>query len=74
LLARFPKGKRALFERDLSRIFARSLPHFVKDFSGGKLWARPYRIQVVADSKDVLNWFLYTFLNTGIPESRNTIP
>jgi REP element-mobilizing transposase RayT len=63
LLARFPKGNRALFERDLNSIFARSLPHFIKEFSGGKLWSRPYRFQIVGDSEDIRNWFLYTTLN-----------
>jgi REP element-mobilizing transposase RayT len=63
LLARFPKGNRALFERDFNSIIARALPRLVKSFLGGKLWARPYRFQIVPLHDDILNWFLYTVLN-----------
>jgi REP element-mobilizing transposase RayT len=63
LLARFPKGNRARFQRDFNSIIARTLPRLVKGFGGAKLWARPYRFQIVPRSEDILNWFLYTTLN-----------
>jgi REP element-mobilizing transposase RayT len=63
LLARFPKGNRARFQRDLNSIIARALPRLVKGFAGAKLWARPYRFQIVPRSEDIQNWFLYTTLN-----------
>jgi len=63
LLARFPKGNRALFERDFNSIIARALPRLVKGFPGGKLWARPYKLQIVPDYPDIVDRFLYTVLN-----------
>jgi hypothetical protein len=63
LLARFPKGNRALFERDFNSIISRALPRLVKGFPGGKLWARPYRFQIVPESDDIVDRFLYTVLN-----------
>jgi hypothetical protein len=63
LLARFPHGNRALFERDFNSILARALPRLVPGFPGGKLWARPYRFQIVPLDIDILHWFLYTVLN-----------
>ena len=63
LLARFPKANRALFERDFNSIIARALPRLVSGFEGGKLWARPYRFQLVPNDEDIQHWFLYTLLN-----------
>jgi REP element-mobilizing transposase RayT len=63
LLARFPHCNRASFMRDFNSIMARSLPHLVPEFEGGKLWARSYRMQIVPTNKDIRHWFLYTVLN-----------
>lgn len=76
LLARFPKGNRARFVRDFNSILARSLPRMVKEFQGGKLWSRPYKLQIVPNSDDIINWFLYTVLNpvsSGITTEPTTL-
>jgi hypothetical protein len=39
------------------------LRHFVKEFEGGKLWARPYRFQILPKRADIVKYFLYTVLN-----------
>ena len=49
--------------RDFNIMIARALPHFVREFKGGKLWARSYRFQLVPRDVDVREWFLYTILN-----------
>ena len=63
LLARFPKANRAAFERSFNSMLARAVPRFVKGFAGGKFWGRPYKFQIVPESEDIINWFLYTILN-----------
>jgi len=63
LLARFPKVNHMLFVRDFNSIIARALPRLVKGFQGGKLWARPYKFQIVPLSEDIIHWFLYTVMN-----------
>ena len=44
-------------------MIARAVPRFVKGFAGGKFWGRPYKFQIVPESEDIINWFLYTVLN-----------
>jgi hypothetical protein len=44
-------------------MLARAVPSFVKEFAGGKFWGRPYKFQIVPQSEDIINWFLYTVLN-----------
>lgn len=75
-VARFPNNNRAAFMRDLNSMIARALPHFVKEFKGGKLWARPYRFQIIPRDVDVAEWFLYTVLNpvsSGVVENPTSL-
>ena len=57
LLARFPKGNKAAFFRDLNGMISRLTKVRVKSFEGGKLWARRVRCQVVPNSEDILERF-----------------
>ena len=63
LVAQFPEANRASFERDLNSIIALSLKNYVSEFSGGRLWEKPYKFQLLPNKEDVENWFLYTILN-----------
>ena len=47
LLARFPKGNKAAFFRDLNGMISRLTKFRVKTYEGGRLWARRVRSQVV---------------------------
>ena len=63
LLARFPKMNKAKFTRDFNAIFAKLTATHVKEFGGGKLWARPVRSQSVGNESDVMDRFFYAALN-----------
>jgi hypothetical protein len=63
LLARFPRKNKALFFRDFNGIVAKLVFRHVKEFEGGKLWARRVRSQVVPNSDDIKDRFFYAALN-----------
>ncbi len=63
LLARFPKGNKAAFFRDLNGMISRLTKSRVESFEGGKLWARRVRSQVVPNKEDIVDRFFYIALN-----------
>lgn len=63
LLARFPKGNKASFFRDLNGMISKLTQAKVRSFEGGKLWARRVRNQVVPNNEDIFDRFLYASLN-----------
>lgn len=63
LLARFPKGHKAAFFRDLNGMISRLTKSRVELFEGGKLWARRVRTQVVPNKEDIVDRFFYTAMN-----------
>lgn len=63
LIARFPRGNRHLFMKLFNRIFSNAAKRHIKNFEGGRIWARRYRPQVLIRSEDVKHWFYYSVLN-----------
>jgi len=63
LLAKFPRKNKALFFRDFNGIVAKLVSRHVKEFEGGKLWARRVRSQVVPNPEDIKDRFFYAALN-----------
>lgn len=58
----FPGANRANFMRDLNSSIARAIPRHVKEFIGGRLWARRYSSEILPDPQDVERYFFYTVL------------
>jgi len=63
LLAKFPRRNKALFFRDFNGIIAKLVSRHVREFEGGKLWARRVRSQVVPNPEDIKDRFFYAALN-----------
>lgn len=77
LLACFPRGNKAAFFRDFNGMFSKLTHSKVKEFEGGKLWARRVRTQVVPNSADIVDKFFYTALNpvsSGLVEKLSEYP
>lgn len=63
LVARFPKRNKAHFMRDFNSMIARLVKRIGKLQGRGSVWARRYAGQVLPDSADIENWFMYTVAN-----------
>lgn len=63
MIAQFPRGNRAKFTKDFNARFTGIFLSTVKNFRGGKVWARPYRPQALPNREDVEEWFFYCALN-----------
>ncbi len=63
LLARFPRGNKAAFFRDLNGMISKLTASKVRQFDGGKLWGGRIRCQVVPNPADVVDKFFYIALN-----------
>jgi hypothetical protein len=62
LPALFPLANRAYFMRDFNSSVARSLPRYVSNYVGGRLWARRYSSEFICDDESLENQFFYTVL------------
>lgn len=63
LVARFPKCNKSNFMRAFNAIFARLTGEYVPSYHGGRLWARRFSEQVLAEECDITHWFYYCALN-----------
>ena len=63
LIARFSRGNKAAFFRDLNSIIAKLTNGKVEVFEGGRLWARRVRTQVLPNNADIEERFFYAALN-----------
>jgi len=63
LLAKFPRKNKAAFFRDFNGIIAKLVFRYVREFEGGKLWARRVRSQVVPNPEDIKDRLFYAALN-----------
>lgn len=61
-LGRYPNSNRAGFQRDFNSSVARAIPRYVKEYPGGKLWARRYSSEFVPDPEDIEEYFFYIVL------------
>jgi len=61
-VARFPKGNRAAFMRDLNSSVARNVPRQVMSYSGGRFWARRYSAEYLLENSDIEKKFFYVVL------------
>jgi len=62
LIARFPEGNMAGFQRDFNARIAESVRILVKNFRGGHLFSRRYSSQILELEDAIEHYFLYTFL------------
>ena len=62
LLARFPEGNMASFQRDFNARIAESVRILVPEFRGGHLFSRRYASQILDMEDTIEHYFLYTFL------------
>ena len=62
LLARFPEGNMASFQRDFNARIAESVRILVRNFRGGHLFSRRYSSQILDMEDTIEHYFLYTFL------------
>ena len=77
LLARFPKGNRALFMRDLNSMLARLTKIYVPSYPGGTLWGGRYSPEVVPEAIDIEDRFFYCALqavNSGLAVKPSDYP
>jgi REP element-mobilizing transposase RayT len=61
-LAHYALGTQSRFHRDLNSSIARAIPRFVKEYDGGRFWARRYSSEFVPDYSDIEEYFFYIVL------------
>ena len=61
-LAEFPEMNRASYMRDLNSSIARVVERYVKNYPGGRLWARRYSQEFPPEPADIEDYFFYTVL------------
>lgn len=77
MVARFPKGNRALFMRDFNSAVARAVPRYQAQYPGGRFWSRRYSSEYLVGPQDVEDRFFYTVLqpvNDGLVDDIKDYP
>lgn len=75
--ALFPKANRSEFMRDFNSSVARAVPKFVKEYRGGRFWARRYSAEFLPSAEDIEEYFFYTVLQPikdGLVEKLSDYP
>ncbi len=61
-LAKYAPYTQSLFHRDLNSSIARAIPRYVKEYDGGRFWARRYSSEFVPGFDDIEEYFFYVVL------------